>query len=380
MIKVLFNTPNQNLSGGPPTHLFMLERALRNHVQVVPYEYGRKSDNETVWQKIFGRFRDLITTRRILLTNDVDIIHHNSAFDPRAIVRDVPLVWLAKRFKKPIFIKIHGSLPDAFTTESKIVTRCRNYVLKYATGFGVLSYAEKNEFEDEFPETKGKMHVVKNILKDTFYNVERKESEKPSVLFVSRFIKRKGVFDLLNAIPYVLEQKPSANFTFVGDGPDAAEFDRCVAAMNLQTNVKRLSAVTNTETSTYYSSAWVFAFPTHFPEGMPMVIAEAMAAGVPIVTTPTRFSRSYMKEGKHCLFTKYGDVHSIADAILTLLSDSELRVSLSEANRELSRTFSEVAVSREFTSIYKSILSIDTKYHGYTVVHTPNPTQHEEYV
>lgn len=358
VMKILFNTPNPSLKGGPPTHLPYLEAGLREHLAVFPFEYGRKSDHETMAQKVFGRLGDLLMTRALISAIKPDIIHHNSAFDPRAIVRDAPLARIASGSKAPLFIKIHGSLPEAFTTPSRLVQHLRNELLQRVTALGVLSQTELEEFEEEFPATRGKVHVVKNILKPEFFDVQRSEAERPTVLFISRFIKRKGIFDLLDAVPLILRELPDARFVFVGDGEDAEEFDKRVRSMRLEFCVERKAHVNNSETKKYYSSAWAFVFPTHFPEGMPMVVAEAMAAGVPIVTTRTRFSTSYMTEGKHCFYTQYGNPESIATQTLKLLNDTPLRLTMSAAVKELAYSFTAEPVTREFIQLYHRILGL----------------------
>ncbi len=355
-MKLLFNTPNPALKGGPPTHLPWLEAELAKHLELIPFDYGRKSDHENIVQKVLGRVGDLISVRRLIRQLDPHLIHHNSAFDPRAIVRDAPLAALARRHNVPLFMKIHGSLPEAFTTQSALVQRLRTQLLRDVHALGVLSQAEKDEFEHEFPQTRGKVFVVKNILKSQFFDVERREADIPEVLFISRCIRRKGVFDLLNAIPRVLQAVPGTRFRLVGGGEDAAEVDRVIRNSGFAAHVERLEHCDNMQTRDFYRSAHVFAFPTHFPEGMPMVVAEAMAAGVPLVTTRTRFSASYMRDAHHCLYTPHGDAQMLAQNIITVLRNPQLRTSMSEANKALAQNFRAPEVSAEFLKIYEQIV------------------------
>src|SRR5262249_14890699 len=96
-IRILFNTLNHRLHGGQATADPLLEEALRELVEVHRYTYGRKSDTEVLAQKIFGRLADLSRFRTICRELRPDLIHHNSAFDYFAILRDAPLMLLAKR-------------------------------------------------------------------------------------------------------------------------------------------------------------------------------------------------------------------------------------------------------------------------------------------
>ncbi len=353
-MKILFNSPNPKLHGGPPTHLPFLEAKLRERLDLTPFEYGRKSDHETLSNKIIGRFLDLINTKKTIQKVKPDIIHHNSSFDSRGLLRDAPLVLLSNTQRVPIFIKMHGAIPETFT-DSKFLTRiCRRIVLKKSAGIGVLSQAEKKEFEQHFPWIKGKVFVVKNIIKPDFFSVKRQESDIPIVLFISRFIRKKGAFDLLNAVPEILLKIPETQFLFVGDGASATEFDQEVIERKLSINVRRFAHVDNIQTKDFYSRAWVFVFPTHFPEGMPMVVAEAMATGVPLVTSKTLFSLSYMNEGQHCLYIN-NRTNEIADQIIRVLSDRDIRLKMSVENKKLAHNFSAETVANEYVEVYTTV-------------------------
>jgi len=356
-IRILFNTLNPGLHGGQATCDPMLEEALRGLIEVRRYTYGRKSDREAIVQKTFGRIGDLVRLRTLCRRLRPHLIHHNSAFDFLAILRDAPLMLLAKREAVPVFLRLHGSLHEAFLPVSGIFNLARQTVLRTADRIGVLSEIEKCEFEEAFPLVRGKVCVVKNIINCEFAAVERQEADRPTVLFLSRFIRKKGPFDLLHAVPLVLKREPASQFLFVGDGEDADAFDSEATAMNLGDAVRRIPHVDSRQSLSLYAKAWMFVFPTYFPEGMPMVIGEAMAAGLPIVSSPTRFSRSYMTEGVHVIYSEPGDVHSIAGNILKLCQDSKLRDRMSLANRKLGlEWFTARRVVREYVDIYQEIL------------------------
>lgn len=356
-IRILFNTPNPVLHGGQARCDPILEQALSRKVDVHRYTYGRKSDTETLVQKIFGRISDLLRVRALCRKLRPDLIHHNSAFDHLAILRDVPLMLVAKREGVPVFLKIHGSWPEALLPKFGIFSLARQTVLKGADRIGVLSTVEKQQFEEAFPYVVGKVCVVKNIINSEFLGVERLESDHPTILFLSRFIRKKGPFDLLHAARLVLKKEPRAQFLFVGDGEDAVAFDDEAATMNLGDAVRRIPHVDSRDCLALYTRAWMLVFPTYFPEGMPSVICEAMATGLPIIATPTRFSRSYMTEGTHVVYTKVGDVEAIAANVLKLCQNSELRDRMSRANRKLAREcFGRDSVVGDYVDIYREVI------------------------
>jgi glycosyltransferase involved in cell wall biosynthesis len=357
-LRILFNTPNPALRGGPPKHLPALRNALADRAEIVPFEYGRKSDDESRVEKLFGRMADLRRTRCLCRKQRPGLIHHNSAFDSAAILRDAPLVLMAHREGIPIFLKVHGSHATALRNDLGWIKLARDIVLCKADGIGVLSRAEKDEFEEAFPCVRGKMYVVKNVIRPEFFAAERHEAAEPTVVFLSRFLKEKGPFDLLRTAPLVLAEEPTIQFIFAGDGEAAQAFDHEVRVMNLAGSVRRLPHVSEPESIALYSAAWAFVFPTYFPEGMPMVVAEAMTVGAPIISTPTRFARSYMQEEVHVLYSAPGDIEGVAANILQLCRDRQLRFRMSTANRALAREqFRTDSVAQEYVDIYQELTS-----------------------
>jgi len=356
-LKVLFSCPNPTLQGGPATHLPLLARELRKYISLEIFSYYRKMDTETLANKIVDRSKDLVDLHRKILQFRPDIIHHNTAFDKIAFLRDAPLVWLASYHKIPTLLKMHGSFDASFGSLGIPFSQLRSAMLKRAACIGVLSELEQQHFLTRWPSLGERVSVVKNIIKPEFFAIERCETASPTLLFISRFVRQKGMFDLLEAIPGVCKAFPQARFIFVGGGSEAAAFGRIVQAQQLTSCITHIAHVSHEATTAFYASAWALVFPTHFPEGMPMVVAEAMAAGVPVITTRTKFSQSYMTEGKHCLYVERQNPATLAKAMLCLLENPQLRQHMSIQNRILARQFHTEVVTAEFLALYQSLVA-----------------------
>ncbi|RZA11670.1 MAG: glycosyltransferase family 1 protein, partial [Proteobacteria bacterium] len=100
------------------------------------------------------------------------------------------------------------------------------------------------------------------------------------LLTVARFTPQKGYPTLLEAVPEVLEQQPAARFVWVGDGPDFDTMADAVRAADLGHAVTLLGR--RGDVPDLLAAADVLVLPSHF-EGLPLVLLEAMAAGLPIV-------------------------------------------------------------------------------------------------
>lgn len=363
-LTVFFNVPGSQVHGGPPTHLPLLEAELRKYVDVERFDFGRRSDAESTFDKLVLRTKDLLKLRAKISRVRPTIIHQNTAFDTRAIIRDAALVWLAKRHGIPVLLKMHGSCDDLLGNISTPMRQLRDFIFKNTNCIGVLSPAERDMYLQAWPALRHRVRVVKNIIKPEFHSLKRTEAEVPTLLFISRFIREKGMFELLESVPRVVRKFPTAQFIFVGSGSDAAAFDQTVREKSLGLFVRRVDHVGHLDTLKFYASAWALVFPTHRPqEGMPMVVAEAMAAGLPIVTSRTKFSRSYMEAGKQCLFIDPKNPASIAEAIVYLLESRDLRCQMGNSNRELAKSFRAEIVAQEFTNIYQDVVSNCSEYY-----------------
>jgi glycosyltransferase involved in cell wall biosynthesis len=355
MLKILFNTPSPSLQGGLATCVPLLQKGLEPYVQLETFQHGGVSEQETVFTKFWRTIFNLLRAEFKLLRKRPDVIHVNSAFDGRSILRDTPLAVLAYLHRIPLVLMVHGSHEEFVRPTNRTLDWIKNLLVRAVSLVCVLSTAEKEEFEQFMPVLKGRVCVVKNVISDHFLNTSRVEAHDPLVLFASRFIRRKGPFQLLEAVPSITALVPTTRFVLLGDGPDAQAFDREVSSRGLSGIVERIPYVSRDEISAWYSRAWVLVFPTSFAEGMPMVVAEAMATGTPIVTSPTRFCRSYSLEPASCLTCDPNDPRSISRQVTTLLTRPDLRQEMSASNRSFAQNFRQDSVAREFLGVYERL-------------------------
>ena len=86
-----------------------------------------------------------------------------------------------------------------------------------------------------------------------------------------------------------------------------------------------------------------------------MVIFNAMANGLPIITTKIRAAADYLSEPKNCLWTKAENVEDLTEKIKILYHDSDLLKQMSDNNFELAREFTAEKIAPEYLDIYKKL-------------------------
>lgn len=157
-----------------------------------------------------------------------------------------------------------------------------------------------------------------------------------AVLFVGRLSAPKGIYDLFDAIPRVIERHPDANFVLVGVAEsDAMEpVIRAEAARRgIASRITFLGPLDGRGKAAAFVSAQMIVVPS-WTEGFPLVIAEAMAAGLPVVATAVGAIPDFVRDGQDGFLVAPRDAAALADRICRLLGDEGLRRRISERVRE----------------------------------------------
>jgi glycosyltransferase involved in cell wall biosynthesis len=203
--------------------------------------------------------------------------------------------------------------------------------------------------------------VVKNIvdLSDPIEPVNHFDGRDGEVygLFVSRIERLKGLQDLLEAVPLIVEHVPTFKLIVAGDGPDLQNCIDMTKRLGISHRVTFFGHIDNFSVQSLYRKCDCFIFPTHYPEGMPMVLVEALKAGIPIITTKVLFALSYLTEFKHCLYVEKQDPNDLAEKVIRLVGNAELKRTMRREGSNFVRGFGKSVVGREFEAIYESMLS-----------------------
>lgn len=162
----------------------------------------------------------------------------------------------------------------------------------------------------------------------------------PIILSVGRFVQKKGFDHLVEACSQLKRDGVKFHCVIVGERGDAYEtICRLIEQRGLSDSVHVRGAVTQDELREMYRMARVFVLPCQVTadgdrDGFPNVLAEAMAMGVPIVTTPISGIPEMVDDGVHGLLVESGDSAALAVALKRVLSDGDLHARLSRGGRQ----------------------------------------------
>lgn len=160
------------------------------------------------------------------------------------------------------------------------------------------------------------------------------------ILHVGRLVEKKGTVVLLEAFAAARRSCPEARLAIVGDGPLRRTLERKRDALGLGSAAEFLGARPPGEVAEWMRRAWVLAAPSVTAadgdsEGLPMVLVEGAACGLPAVATRHSGIPEAVIDGQTGLLVPERDVAALADGLAALLSNPELRNRMSRAARAL---------------------------------------------
>ncbi|HFE67219.1 MAG TPA: glycosyltransferase [Chloroflexi bacterium] len=176
----------------------------------------------------------------------------------------------------------------------------------------------------------------------------------PTILFIGRHRYYKGVDDLIRAMAQV-----PARLLIGGDGPMRAEWERLAGALDLDGRIQFLGDIPDADLPAFYASGDIFTLPANSrAEAFGIVLQEAMAAGLPCVTTELGTGTSYLvQDGVSGFVVPPRQPDRLAGALNHLLADPELRLQMGQAGQRRARqefTISHMTASIE--NVYRQLI------------------------
>lgn len=169
-------------------------------------------------------------------------------------------------------------------------------------------------------------------------------SRRGTAMFLGRLVPTKGVDDLIRAWRLVVDRIPDARLTIAGTGDPryVTTLKTLTADMRLTERVVFTGPLADAERLPLLSAHALFTFPSK-EEGWGIVLAEAMAAGLPCITYDLPAYREVFTQGRSSV--RVGDVAAFAESTIELLLDEERRRRLKAAAQQLGATFSWTAAA-----------------------------------
>lgn len=281
------------------------------------------------------------------LLPDYDLVHAHWLI-PQGIVQSL--------FRTPYVVTGHGA--DVTTLNRGFVRRMKIRCLKRASGVSVVAEHLSARLQKMVPGLSPQV-VSMGVCVRQFQDAHGEagyfgQGRKKVVLFVGRLAEKKGVTYLIEAMRFV-----DAMLAVVGEGPLAGTLKR--QAADLKEKVLFLGPRDHEQLRTIYHSADLLAVPSVTAgngeqEGLPTVILEAMASGLPVVASRTGGAGALIRNGETGLLCEEGNVFQLADCINRLLGDETLCRKISrQAQAEVS-AYDYTVIAKRYQEILRSCI------------------------
>lgn len=182
------------------------------------------------------------------------------------------------------------------------------------------------------PGSWSKLHIVRCGVPKASLELAPKRASVPQVLCVGRLCAAKGQHQLLQASKRLHELGLSHHLTLVGAGPDEASLRDKARKLGIEQQVTFTGALGQDRVQRLYSQADLFVLPS-YAEGVPVVLMEAMARGLPVVSTRITGIPELVEDKKTGLLVTPADDDELVNALQTLLADHNQRQELGAAAR-----------------------------------------------
>jgi len=188
------------------------------------------------------------------------------------------------------------------------------------------------------PDDWTKLHIVHCGVDCDHYMIREHQGDAKQLLFVGRLAGVKGLAVLIEAMAKLRDQQMPLALTIIGDGPDRARLEQQVEKLQLTFQVDFVGYQSPAAVSDILGRTDIFVLPS-FAEGVPVVLMEAMASGVPVIATRIAGISELVEENQSGLLVPPGDTQSLTQNIATLVQDPARRTSMGQIGRAKVRQF-----------------------------------------
>lgn len=306
------------------------------------------------------------------LKHDVDIVHLHATASPLDLLS---ALLYAKKKNKPMVLTYHGDVNvvhDEFSYKVAVYfyNKLIDKLLSYANV--IISPSEYYIEESRFlRKCRAKIVVIPNGINIEEFDIPYSKEEcrrkvglstnENIILFVGVLHQHKGPDVLIKAMPKIIKEIPNVKIIFVGKvgvKGNLEELEMLSKKLGVKKNVKFAGFVEESLKTLYYKAADVFCLPsvtTH--ESFGIVSLEAMAYGIPAVASKIGGIPDVVKDEENGLLVPPRDSEALADAIIYLLENDDVREKMGKSGRKKVEDYSWEKIAKMTEKVYEVVIN-----------------------
>jgi glycosyltransferase involved in cell wall biosynthesis len=303
-------------------------------------------------QKLFQFTGSLMLFTILLLSNYKTAYIHTASH--KSFVRKSFFIFIALLMRRKTILHIHPSFFYTYILNIKGLWKWITYrMLNAINTFVVLTPGMRNDMLSLFPDKK--IYVLPNPVDiQTFQKDVDQPREKNKILYLGRYSKTKGAYDLVDAIGLLHNQGVHIDSDFYGNG-EVNDLRLYVRDKRLNNCITIHDWVDDQVKIQALKSSTVLALPSH-TEGMPIVILEAMAAQTPILSTLAGGLKDILKDKENAVIHDVMNPADLSEKLNLILNDQHLREKItSNAFRQAKKEYDITVIKVKFKNVIKDL-------------------------
>ena len=312
-------------------------------------------------QSVIFALQAFFALNRLLSKENIDIIHNHNR---NAAIAAAMINKLRGKPSRVIYTPQAAFGQEKLKWHKKLINFAEIPALKWSDHVIALTPAVKNWLASEFhldPAKITPIHVGTALDEiEEFFSRKAVAPHQANIILCSGVISaRKNQLSAVKTALEVVKKHPEVKFVFTGSISEAQYYNtiqKFIAENKISQYVEFKGMVPKQELYNLYSDALLFFFPST-AEVQPTVIMEALAFGLPVISSTIEPIADVVNEGEgSAILVDPYDVTGMAGAINRLLDDSSLRQSMSEHARELGRSFSYEGIAKQTLDLYNKLV------------------------
>jgi colanic acid/amylovoran biosynthesis glycosyltransferase len=271
--------------------------------------------------------------------------------------------WLRQHYRIGFSFTAHAN--DIFSLPDPDLTLTLDDLVRAARFVVTVTDFSAAQLRARFPAAADKIHRVYNGIEIEAFSPARPEHSAPLIVAIGRYIEKKGFGDLIAACAGLRDRRVAFRCEIVGEGPLAGELAAAIERHGIGSQVALAGPKSMREVAALLASARVFALPCVAEadggmDNLPTVIAEAMAAGLPVVSTTLAGVPEMVVSGETGLLVSPGDPLALTDALARMLAEPETAARFGRAGRQRARRlFGTGKTSQQFKRVLLANTAIE---------------------
>jgi len=212
-------------------------------------------------------------------------------------------------------------------------------------------------------------HMGVDLDKFTFLPRGTEDDQVINVLTVARLVEKKGVEYGIRAVAKALSSYPDIHYVIVGDGPLIENIQQLISKLNVENKVELAGWKSQDEIVSLMKGADILLAPSVTStdgdqEGIPVVLMEALAQGLPVLSTQHSGIPELIRDGESGYLVPERDVDSLSDKLLLLSGDRERWRTMGMAGRKfIEEEFNILSLNKSLVSTYEKLVNSGGKFH-----------------